>query len=340
MLVPRAALRLQGTALTVLGPGFVAIEKVSRLVFLPSFVAQVLVSRTNIVVVFGIVNEGRGGEASRAGVVFFRAAFAQTADIIYPQLRHGLDTSAVGVIAVGQHLPRLASQAGGDALYRRRQLFAVVAGLGYLHVYDQRLRPIGRDLHVVVGSEGAVRLSHPARFWFGDADSGARFARTQFLQLVEGLLSPLRLFCLIRFAHLPQPPPRSFQVLPNPCLSLKAVARCLGLDLGPVLHYLLQTDQPFRAQQPQHLREQLIQLSPVLHPKTGQGVVVHRFTQCPRISRSNPSVLPDPRSPAPNDPPRSNVPHPPPATTSAPGSPCGLMARSCHEITRLRYSVN
>src|SRR5713226_718046 len=239
MLVPRAALRLQGTALTVLGPGFVAIEKVSRLVFLPSFVAQVLVSRTNIVVVFGIVNEGRGGEASRAGVVFFRAAFAQTADIIYPQLRHGLDTSAVGVIAVGQHLPRLASQAGGDALYRRRPLFAVVAGLGYLHVYDQRLRPIGRDLHVVVGSEGAVRLSHPARFWFGDADSGARFARTQFLQLVEGLLqpllplsshpplgllSPLRLFCLIRFAHLPQPPPRSFQVLPNPCLSLKALA--------------------------------------------------------------------------------------------------------------------
>src|SRR5260370_33938452 len=113
MMVPRAALRRQGTALTVLGPGFVAIEKVSRLVFLPSFVAQVLVSRTNIVVVFGIVNEGRGGEASRAGVVFFRAAFAQTADIIYPQLRHGLDTSAVGVIDVGPHLPRVASPSGG-----------------------------------------------------------------------------------------------------------------------------------------------------------------------------------------------------------------------------------
>src|SRR5260370_9323838 len=123
MLVPRAALRLQGTALTVLGPGFVAIEKVSRLVFLPSFVAQVLVSRTNIVVVFGIVNEGRGGEASRAGVVFFRAAFAQTADIIYPQLRHGLDTSAVGVIPAGHLLTALAATCAGELLYRHPHVF-------------------------------------------------------------------------------------------------------------------------------------------------------------------------------------------------------------------------
>src|SRR5438445_10811469 len=108
MLVPRAALRLQGTALTVLGPGFVAIEKVSRLVCLPSFVAQVLVSRTNLVVVFVIVNEGRGGEASHGGVVFFHAALGQTADINHYHLRHCLGTSSVAVIAVGQLRPRLA----------------------------------------------------------------------------------------------------------------------------------------------------------------------------------------------------------------------------------------
>jgi hypothetical protein len=40
-------LRLQRTVLTVLGGGFVAIEKVSRLVWVPSFIAQVLVSRAD-----------------------------------------------------------------------------------------------------------------------------------------------------------------------------------------------------------------------------------------------------------------------------------------------------
>ena len=66
MLIAGAALRLQRTVLAVRGQCFVAVEKVSRLVFVPAFVAQVLVARTNIVVVLGIVDEDRGGETSRA----------------------------------------------------------------------------------------------------------------------------------------------------------------------------------------------------------------------------------------------------------------------------------
>src|SRR5437870_3018323 len=43
-----------------------------------------LVSRTNIVVLLGVIDEDLGGEASRAGVVFLRAAFAQAANIVHP----------------------------------------------------------------------------------------------------------------------------------------------------------------------------------------------------------------------------------------------------------------
>src|ERR1035437_9372109 len=107
MLIARTALRFQRTALAVRGPRFVAVEKVPRLVRVPSFIAQALVSWTNIVVVLGIVDEDGGRETSRAGVVFLRAAFAQAANVVDLQLCHGFDASAIGVISVGQHPLRL-----------------------------------------------------------------------------------------------------------------------------------------------------------------------------------------------------------------------------------------
>ncbi|PYX28296.1 MAG: hypothetical protein DMG77_15810 [Acidobacteria bacterium] len=121
-----------------------------------------------------------------------------------------------------------------------------------------------------MGRDAAVGLPHPARFRFAYADSRPRLAGAQFLQLFQSLLQPLlplasrppprlflpaRAFFLIRFPHLPDPSPRSFQGFPDFRLALKAVARRLGFDLGPVLHHLLQRDPPFRAHQSQHLRE-------------------------------------------------------------------------------------
>src|SRR5258708_13321983 len=111
MLIAGTALRLERTVLTVLGTSSIAVENVSRFVLVPAFVAQVFVSRTNVVVVLGIVDENRGGEASRAGVVFFRAPFAQTADIVHPKLGDGFIPSAVGVIPTPHHLPPLPAQA-------------------------------------------------------------------------------------------------------------------------------------------------------------------------------------------------------------------------------------
>src|ERR1700688_592398 len=111
MVIAGVALRLQRTVLAILGTSSITVENISRLVFVPAFVAQVLVSGTNIVVVLGIVDEDGGGEASRAGVVFFRAPFAQTADIVHPQLGDGIDAAAIGEVCVGQHLSRLAAHA-------------------------------------------------------------------------------------------------------------------------------------------------------------------------------------------------------------------------------------
>ncbi len=153
MLIAGTALRLERTVLAVLGPRFVAIEKVSRLVFVPSFVAQMLGSGTNIVVVLGVVDEDGGRKASGAGVVFLHAALAQTADIVDPERGHGFDAAAIGKVCVGQHLPRLAAHALGNAPDCGCQLFAVIGGLRHFHVHDQRLRRIGRDLHVVVGRD-------------------------------------------------------------------------------------------------------------------------------------------------------------------------------------------
>ena len=143
----------------------------------------------------------------------------------------------------------------------------------HLHVHDQRLRRVGRDLQVVVGRDAAVGLPHPARFRFAYTDSHPRLAGAQFLQFFESLLQPLlplasrsplrrfhptRSFFLIRVPHLSHASPRPLQMLRNLRLTLKAVARRLRLDLRPVLDHLLQRDQPFRAHPPQHLREQLI----------------------------------------------------------------------------------
>ena len=71
-------------------------------------------------ILLGIVDEDLDGETSGTGVVSLVAAFAQTADIVHAQLRHGFDASAIGEISVGQHLSRLAAGALGDALDRRR----------------------------------------------------------------------------------------------------------------------------------------------------------------------------------------------------------------------------
>ena len=49
---------------------------------------------------FGIIDEDGGGKASRAGVVFLRAAFAQAAHVIDLQLRHRFDAAAIGEIGV------------------------------------------------------------------------------------------------------------------------------------------------------------------------------------------------------------------------------------------------
>ena len=127
MLIAGTALRLERTVLTVLGPRFVAVEKVSGLVFVPAFVAQGLVPRTNVVVVLFVVDEDGGRKAPGAGVVFFRAALAQTADRVDLQFRHRLDAAAIGEVCVGQHLSRLAAQTGGDASDCGRELFAVMA---------------------------------------------------------------------------------------------------------------------------------------------------------------------------------------------------------------------
>src|SRR6266853_2681209 len=77
MMIAGTALRLQRTVLTVLGTSSIAVENVSRFVLVPTFVAQVFVSRTNVVVVLGIVDEDRGGEAPRARVVFLSINFVE-----------------------------------------------------------------------------------------------------------------------------------------------------------------------------------------------------------------------------------------------------------------------
>ncbi len=120
-------------------------------------------------VVLFVVDEDGGRKAPCARVVFLRAALAQTAHIVDSQLRHRLDAAAIGEVCVGQHLLRLAAQARGDASDCGRELFAVIGGLRHLHVHDQRLRRVGRDLHVVVGRDAAVGLPHPARFRFAHA---------------------------------------------------------------------------------------------------------------------------------------------------------------------------
>src|ERR1700726_356226 len=57
-------------------------------------------------------------------------------------------------------------------------------------------------------------------------------------------------------------------------LAITPTAR-LRLDLGAILHHLLQRDQSFLAQRRQHLREQFIEFLLLLHAEIRQRVIVH-----------------------------------------------------------------
>ena len=57
-------------------------------------------------------------------------------------------------------------------------------------------------------------------------------------------------------------------------LAITPTAR-LRLDLGAILHHLLQRDQSFLAQRRQHLREQFIEFLLLLHTEIRERVIVH-----------------------------------------------------------------
>src|SRR6202022_1974239 len=115
-------------------------------------------------------------------------------------------------------------------------------------------------------------------------------ALLQLPQLLQCVLQPLVLFLprsglrlsgfrtrffVPRIAHLRHPLPRPLQVFSNGRFLLIASGACQRLDLRPVLHHLLQRNQPFLAEGCQHLREQLIQLLLLLPSEIRQRVIVH-----------------------------------------------------------------
>src|SRR5713226_1085907 len=156
------------------------------------------------------------------------------------------------------------------------------------------MRCIGGKLRVVAKRQSAVGLLHDARFGISDAHpfvrGPCRFQRAQLLQFFQRFFQPLLLFtsrsctrllfswtCFFasRIAHFRHPPPRSLQMYLNFVLPMNTSRTRLCPDLRPVLHHLVQRDQPLFAERRQHLREQFVQLLLVPHAKIRQRVVVH-----------------------------------------------------------------
>src|SRR5713101_728913 len=115
-------------------------------------------------------------------------------------------------------------------------------------------------------------------------------ARLPLLQLFQRTLQPLLLLApcaylgLLGFrtallvsgiAHLRYTSSRPLQMFANRFLLAITPTARLGLDLGAILHHLLQRDQSFLAQRRQHLREQFIQFLLLLHAEIRQRVIVH-----------------------------------------------------------------
>jgi hypothetical protein len=75
-------------------------------------------------------------------------------------------------------------------------------------------------------------------------------------------------------SHLPA---RQFQVCGQLLLAPKAVAACVGLDLGSVQRYPLQRDQSLGTHHPQQLHEQVVQCRFVIRAKARQPAVADRL---------------------------------------------------------------
>src|ERR1700726_3776567 len=76
-------------------------------------------------------------------------------------------------------------------------------------------------------------------------------------------------------AHLRYTSSRPLQMFANRFLLAITPTARLRLDLGAILHHLLQRDQSFLAERRQHLREQFIEFLLPLHTEIRQRVIVH-----------------------------------------------------------------
>jgi hypothetical protein len=69
-------------------------------------------------------------------------------------------------------------------------------------------------------------------------------------------------------------------MLPDLLFLLERARTGLGGDLCAVMHDGLQGDESFRTQDPEHLREDLVQRVMVGQAKVGQGMMINREEAC------------------------------------------------------------
>jgi len=142
-------------------------------------VRQSFSPRASETILLGIIGEGAGQElgAAALGIAFPGLPTLLPRSIkVHSAVRRGRDRSVIGVVAIGHHLLRVASQSLLAALQSRRQLAVIDGVAGRLHIHDQPVRGIGQHLQVVARRRAALAIPHHVGFRIG-----ARSARHKTL---------------------------------------------------------------------------------------------------------------------------------------------------------------
>ena len=279
--VLRTTLRLKRTGHAHLLFGPILMLHHSRTLLLAG-VLQGLSRRTTIAVLLRLIDKGGRIKRIRHATPFHlprRLLFP------FPQGSHQIDSLSghvddvlpAGKAAVHHHLLRLVPEIFFDPFDRPAQLPVVTGALADPGPHDDLVRRLGGQLHVIAGRVASVGLLHDPGLRFRQAHPRRllllppAFVSPNLAQLLQRLFQPALPFARrpfpcsalplgfigLRIAHRLDLLARRRQMRPHFLFPPKTVRSRTSLDLGAIVHHPLQTHQTLRAQQAQHLHEQI-----------------------------------------------------------------------------------
>lgn len=204
------------------------------------------------------------------------------------------DVLAAGIAGIHHHLAWRLAQSRFDLLHSRSKIFVIRCGLPHLQSDRDAMGSIGGDLDVIAQTIMPITVAHDPRLRICCANPGlprpgTSIARAlglaDLLDIEQSLLEtfnpfppsaltggglPGRFLFAAGITHSDDMLTSRGQMLPNLLLLFERTRPGPGGDLRAVMHDALQGNQPLRTQDPEYLREYLVQRARMGQAKVGE----------------------------------------------------------------------